>query len=323
MYFALGTFKYAMGRSEFNFWANKNKRSRKSAGLLDEITLDSDFCHFFFFRNVSLEDYTHTFVDHLINILEGGADDKEEERMAGNEKDEERMEENEKEEVTMEVEEAQIEKEKDCEEMKDLAQTAEIDEDGKKNEITAENSAKPIENGVNGEEPVNGKEEDNEKKTNENEENKIETVEPTKQDLELANQNEIQKNVSENEEIDFEGIRSLSADGIDISFLENLQTAYEARNLPKPAATVNERLQLTAELLENLKNCQSSRLAVCPASNLNQVLSPSELEMRLAGQVLDNLTTILQHTEPGQVVNVASIRQAMGVNFSSSTVENS
>lgn len=255
-----------------------------------------------------MEDYTHTFVDHLINILEGGADDKEEERMKGNEKDEE----------TMEVEEAQNEKENDCEEMKDLAQSADIGEDDKKKEITVENSEKPIENGVHGEEPVNGKEKDNE-----NEENKNEKVEATKQDLELANPNESQKNVSENEEIDFEGIRSLSADGIDISFLENLQSAYEARNQQKPAVTVDERLQLTAELLESLKNCQSSRLAVCPASNLNQVLSPSEVEMRLAGQVLDNLTSILQYTEPGQVVNVASIRQAMGVNFSSGTVENS
>ena len=255
-----------------------------------------------------MEDYTHTFVDHLINILEGGADDKEEESIERNEKDEE----------TMEVEEAQNEKENDCEEMKDLTQTAEIGEDDKKKEITVENSEKPIENGVNGEELVNGKEKDKE-----NEENKNETVEVTKQDLELANLNESQKNVSENEEIDFDGIRSLSADGIDISFLENLQSAYEARNQQKPAVTVDERLQLTAELLESLKNCQSSRLAVCPASNLNQVLSPSEVEMRLAGQVLDNLTSILQHTEPGQVVNVASIRQAMGVNFSASTVENS
>ena len=123
--------------------------------------------------------------------------------------------------------------------------------------------------------------------------------------------------------IDFEGIRSLSADGIDISFLENLQTEYEARKEPIPPATVEYRLQQTAELINSLTNCQSSRLAVCPNSNLSQVQDPSDVEMHLAGQVLDNLTAILQHIEPGQVVNVSSIRQAMGVDLSSRTHQHS
>ena len=63
---------------------------------------------------------------------------------------------------------------------------------------------------------------------------------------------------SDPERIDFAALKSLSEDGIDMSFLDNLQTEYEllAPDKRKDDASVEERLDITAELLQNLKNTQ-------------------------------------------------------------------
>jgi len=116
--------------------------------------------------------------------------------------------------------------------------------------------------------------------------------------------------------IDFDALKTLSEEGIDMSFVDNLKTEYEAKEAEEDAKrTHEERLDRTAHLINNLKSSQTKRLNVCPNYSLNQVEQPSDFEMKLASKVLDNLTTILQATKPGDLVGVSSVRRAMGVNL--------
>jgi len=121
---------------------------------------------------------------------------------------------------------------------------------------------------------------------------------------------------ADSERIDFAALKSLSDDGIDMSFLDNLQTEYELLDPDKRKddASVEERLDLTAELLQNLKNTQNARLSACPNTNLNLVPAPSDTEMKLASRVLENLSSIINNTTPAHLVNIPAIRKAMGIN---------
>ena len=114
------------------------------------------------------------------------------------------------------------------------------------------------------------------------------------------------------DQIDFEALQSLTEDGIDMSFLGNLQAEYEKQVEP---ANLEERLERTAELLQSLRSSQNLRLSSCPTANLSQVAGPSETELQLASRVLDNLSCLLHSAQPAQVVSVPAIRRAMGVNL--------
>jgi len=122
---------------------------------------------------------------------------------------------------------------------------------------------------------------------------------------------EVSKEVDDEiDDVDFEALKSLSQDGIDMSFLDNLKVEYESRE----ASSVEERLDLTAQLINNLRTTQNSRLAVCPINALNQVAQPSQVEMKLASRVIDNLTSLLQNnTKPGDCSNLSALRKAMGI----------
>lgn len=115
--------------------------------------------------------------------------------------------------------------------------------------------------------------------------------------------------------IDFDSLKSLNEEGIDMSFIDGLKEEFETRESELDASrTIEQRLDRTAMLLSNLKASQTSRLNVCPNFNLNQVEQPSDFEIKLASKVLDNLTTILKSTQPGELVESTAVRKAMGVN---------
>eukprot|EP00088_Acartia_fossae_P029369 TRINITY_DN3021_c0_g1_i5.p1 TRINITY_DN3021_c0_g1~~TRINITY_DN3021_c0_g1_i5.p1 ORF type:complete len:527 (-),score=123.01 TRINITY_DN3021_c0_g1_i5:584-2131(-) len=116
--------------------------------------------------------------------------------------------------------------------------------------------------------------------------------------------------------IDFDALKSLNEEGIDMSFIDTLKEEFEAKEAERDSnRTLEERLDRTAVLLNNLKASQTNRLNVCPNFNLNQVEQPSNFEVKLASKVLDNLSTILKSTQPGDLVEVTSLRKAMGVNL--------
>lgn len=119
--------------------------------------------------------------------------------------------------------------------------------------------------------------------------------------------------------VDFESIKSLAEDGIDMSFVDSLQPRYESRLIEgettttdslSTAAKVGQRLQHTAGLLTNLRHQQLSRLSAPPPLSLQHVPGPSELEARLAEKVVENLATIISSgsATPQQVTSVEAIR---------------
>jgi len=123
---------------------------------------------------------------------------------------------------------------------------------------------------------------------------------------------------ADNQPVDFDSLKSLTDDGIDMSFLDNLRLEYETcssreQQQPPENPSVGQRLDFTASLIQNLRHTQNNRLAACPNLQLNQIEPPSHTEVQLASKVLDNLTSLLHTTQPGEVVNVQSIRRAMGI----------
>lgn len=138
-------------------------------------------------------------------------------------------------------------------------------------------------------------------------------------------------------EIDFDALKSLSEEGIDMSFLPSLQArlaaaatqgqadssssaAAAAGDQPAPALSVESRLEATAGLLESLKTVQQERLSLPPPANLNLINLPSDKELELAEQVAESLASIIQvAARPGQVASLPAIRRAMGVTLASPT----
>ena len=144
---------------------------------------------YIYFRNVCREDYSHTFVDRLIDILEG----------------------------------------RDSESSNDStgpSPTSPIKEDMKEDMETDDNNSSTTQATATNDDPV----------------------------------------------IDFDSLKSLNEEGIDMSFIDSLKEEFETRESELDAnRTIEQRLDRTAMLLSNLKASQTSRLNVCPNFNLNQV----------------------------------------------------
>jgi len=116
------------------------------------------------------------------------------------------------------------------------------------------------------------------------------------------------------EEIDFDMLKTLEQDGIDMSFMSTLQAAYELRQEQEMKdLSLEEQLELTAELINSLASVQSARLSAPPPTTLSAVTGPGEKESRLAEKVVTNLTSLTGLARPGHVVDMRQVRAAMGV----------
>ncbi len=80
-----------------------------------------------------------------------------------------------------------------------------------------------------------------------------ETSSENRQDKEEA---EVKNEGEEDTKIDFEALKSLSEDGIDMSFLDHLKSEWE-----KVSETTSDKLSRTAALLEELHNTQVTYLS--------------------------------------------------------------
>ena len=87
------------------------------------------------------------------------------------------------------------------------------------------------------------------------------------------------------EKVNFESLKSLEDDGIDMSCLDVLQKKYNEK--------VDVKLEKTAALIENLREVQSQRLSLVPSTNMSELPGPGERERELAGEIQDNFVNIV------------------------------
>ncbi|XP_033754995.1 LOW QUALITY PROTEIN: bromodomain-containing protein 7-like [Pecten maximus] len=107
---------------------------------------------------------------------------------------------------------------------------------------------------------------------------------------------------------DISSLRSLSQLGVDVSFLDQ----YE--NEP-PKDPIQEKLDQTASLLNDLQQTQNERLSSKLPPHLALVPGPSEKELQLAQKVTKELRELAKSANPRGVVSVEGVRSVLGVNY--------
>jgi len=115
-------------------------------------------------------------------------------------------------------------------------------------------------------------------------------------------------------EIDFDLLKTLEQDGIDMSFMSTLQAAYELRQEQEMKdLSLEEQLELTAHLIDSLASAQSARLSTPPPPSLSNVAPPCARESRIAERVVLNLKSMSEQAKPSEVVDLVQVRRVMGV----------
>ena len=122
------------------------------------------------------------------------------------------------------------------------------------------------------------------------------------------------KGNSSESEIDFDLLKTLEQDGIDMSFMSTLQAAYELRQEQEMKdLSLEEQLELTAHLIDSLASAQSARLSTPPPPSLSNVVPPCTRESRIAERVVLNLKSMSEQAKPSEVVDLVQVRRVMGV----------
>lgn len=105
--------------------------------------------------------------------------------------------------------------------------------------------------------------------------------------------------------VDFDSLKSLEKDGIDMSFLGDLEKRYQGSSSVK--------LETNAGLLEDLRNAQHDRLS--GSTNLNNLPEIGIREAEIAGQVQGNLVDMVGSLRPRDISSgsMAGLRRAMGM----------
>merc|ERR1719278_2191130 len=115
-------------------------------------------------------------------------------------------------------------------------------------------------------------------------------------------------------EVDFDLLKTLEQDGIDMSFMSTLQAAYELRQEQEMKdLSLEEQLELTAHLIDSLASAQSARLSTPPPPSLSNVAPPCARESRIAERVVLNLKSMSEQAKPSEVVDLVQVRRVMGV----------
>ena len=112
--------------------------------------------------------------------------------------------------------------------------------------------------------------------------------------------------------VDFDSLKSLEKDGIDMSFLDGLEKRYQ--NL------ASVKLEATAGLLEELRSVQEERLG--GSSSLACLPEVGGREQELAGQVQEQLQEMVRGLPPGHLLppsGAQGARRNLGLESSSHT----
>ncbi|XP_052060105.1 bromodomain-containing protein 7-like isoform X1 [Mytilus californianus] len=110
--------------------------------------------------------------------------------------------------------------------------------------------------------------------------------------------------------IDFDSLRGLSDLGVDMSFLDSME-----KSMKKEKDPVQEKLDQTATLLNDLQQTQNERLSQNLPPHITQVPGPSEKEIQLAQKVTKELKELAREAQPANISSVQGLRNAMGVGY--------
>merc|ERR1712141_401343 len=109
--------------------------------------------------------------------------------------------------------------------------------------------------------------------------------------------------------VDFDALKTLQDDGIDMSFLGTLQSFYAKNEARKP----ENMLEANADLIDQLKSVQNERLSSAPPQHFSQMPKAGEKEVELASSIQANLVDMVSQVKPSVVLPEASVRSVLGL----------
>ncbi|XP_008208464.3 bromodomain-containing protein 7 isoform X1 [Nasonia vitripennis] len=110
--------------------------------------------------------------------------------------------------------------------------------------------------------------------------------------------------------VDIDQLKTLSDIGIDINFLEGLEDDLK---VAEEREVLQNRLDDTSSMLNNLRQTQHDRLSAPPPSHLANIPKASETEASLAEKITENLSSIAKKLPPSAIAPVDGLRKAMGI----------
>lgn len=117
--------------------------------------------------------------------------------------------------------------------------------------------------------------------------------------------------------IDFKSLLSLADEGIDVSFLKADESPFRESLSSLLSHDVQDKLQSTGKLLDDLQEAQTVRLSHRPdgpgGPTPEAAVRPSTQEKNIADRLTENLKELTSQVCPEDVTSVESIRAALGV----------
>lgn len=115
--------------------------------------------------------------------------------------------------------------------------------------------------------------------------------------------------------IDYDSLKSLADEGIDMSFLTDLEKEMTAMEKiqSETEKEVDQKLGRTADLIRDLERTQNERLNRKPPPHLQYIQGPSDQEHAIAEQLTQQLKELAAKTLPAHLVPTESVRKAMGI----------
>ena len=120
---------------------------------------------------------------------------------------------------------------------------------------------------------------------------------------------DLKEEEDEDKKIDFDGLKSLEEEGIDVSFLDALKQQYDK---PDEEESMQIKMEKNAELIDQLKKVQDSRLTANTPPHLANLPQPSDQEQELAQKIRNNLVEMASKVQPQFVTSSQGIRKAIG-----------
>lgn len=120
------------------------------------------------------------------------------------------------------------------------------------------------------------------------------------------NENEKYKNMP----IDFNGLRSLGALGVNMEFLGEMEEEYQMFEICR---SIQGRLENNSELTEELDRVQNDRLSQHLPVHLEHIPNPNVEEIELADQTTSNLTQIGKELAPHVLTTPHELGQTIGM----------
>lgn len=110
--------------------------------------------------------------------------------------------------------------------------------------------------------------------------------------------------------IDFDGLRSLGALGVDMEFLGEMEEEYRMFEIYR---SIQGRLKSNSELIDELNRVQNDRLSQNLPAHLAHIPHPNDDELELADQITSNLTEMAKELPPHILTTPHALREAMGM----------